>query len=74
MQAAKRFFIKALKSPHNQNPRVVTADKSPSYPKPINELKNNIDLNINTKFSQIKYLNNIVEQDHRFIKKSLNRG
>ncbi|WP_376773987.1 DDE-type integrase/transposase/recombinase [Paenibacillus phytorum] len=30
--AAKRFFTKALTSPHNQIPRVITLDKNPAYP------------------------------------------
>ena len=60
-KAAKRFFIKVLRSTHNKKPRVVTTDKNAAYPKAIKELKNNVDLNINTEFRQIKYLNNIVE-------------
>jgi transposase, IS6 family len=31
--AAKRFFRKALAQPHTVNPRTVTADKNPAYPK-----------------------------------------
>jgi IS6 family transposase len=34
-QAAKRFFKKALSSPHNQSPRVITVDKNPAYPPAI---------------------------------------
>jgi IS6 family transposase len=32
IQAAKRFFKKAIASPHNQSPRVITVDKNPAYP------------------------------------------
>jgi transposase-like protein len=42
-------------------PRVVTTDKNAAYPTAIKDLKDNVNLNINTKFRQIKYLNNIVE-------------
>ena len=73
-KAARRFFIKALRSPHNQNPRVITVDKNPAYPRALNQLKNKVDLHKNTKIRQIKYLNNIVEQDHRFIKKMIKPG
>jgi len=31
--AAKRFFRKALGQPRTVNPRTVTVDKNPSYPK-----------------------------------------
>jgi len=64
-KAAKRFLKKALDSKHNQIPRVITVDKNPAYPPAINELKNNRILSQNVNLRQIKYLNNIVEQDHR---------
>jgi IS6 family transposase len=69
MPAAKRFFIKALSSAHNQIPRVITLDKNPAYPPAIQELINEEVLPKETLIRQTKYLNNIVEQDHRFIKK-----
>jgi IS6 family transposase len=39
IHAAKRFLKKALSSPHNQSPRVITVDKNPSYPPAIQQLK-----------------------------------
>ncbi len=69
MPAAKRFFTKALASAHNQLPRVITLDKNPAYPPAIQELINEKALPKETLVRQTKYLNNIVEQDHRFIKK-----
>ncbi|NHN34902.1 DDE-type integrase/transposase/recombinase [Paenibacillus sp. S3N08] len=69
MAAAKRFFTKALSSLHNQNPRVITLDKNPAYPPAIQELKSEKSMPKETTIRQTKYLNNIVEQDHRFIKK-----
>jgi transposase-like protein len=67
--AAKRFFKKALSSNHNQIPRVITVDKNPAYPPAIDELKNEKKLSKNIEIRQVKYLNNIVEQDHRSIKR-----
>jgi IS6 family transposase len=64
-KAAKRFFKKALSSNHNQIPRVITVDKNPAYPSAVNELKNDKILPINVGIRQIKYLNNIIKQDHR---------
>ena len=71
-KAAKRFFKNALSSNHNQIPRVVTVDKNPAYPIAINELKNDKILPKNVGIRQIKYLNNIIEQDHRSIKRIVN--
>ncbi|MBP1966853.1 transposase-like protein [Paenibacillus aceris] len=73
MPAAKRFFTNALSSSHNQLPRVITLDKNPAYPPAIQELINEKALPIETLIRQTKYLNNIVEQDHRFIKKITKR-
>ena len=68
-KAAKRFLKKALGSKHNQIPRATTVDKNPAYPSAVNELKNDRILPQNVNLRQIKYLNNIVEQDHRSIKR-----
>lgn len=70
-QAAKRFFKKALAFSHVSTPRVITVDKNPAYPIAINELKNEKKMPIGIQVRKIKYLNNIVEQDHRFIKKRI---
>lgn len=37
--AAKRFFRKALGQPHTVNPRTITVDKNPAYPRAVAELK-----------------------------------
>ena len=67
--AAKRFFRKALGQPHTVNPRTITVDKNPSYPKAVAEMKNDAELWRRSRLRQVKYLNNIVEQDHRAIKR-----
>jgi transposase, IS6 family len=68
-KAAKRFFKKALRSFHVSMPRVITVDKNPAYPVAIEELKKEKKMPVGIQIRRIKYLNNIVEQDHRFIKK-----
>ena len=73
-RAAERFFRKALKAAHTQSPRVVNVDKNAAYPKATNTLKANDTLPERTELRQNKYLNNIVEQDHRFIKRLVNPG
>ncbi len=72
--AAERFFRKALKSTHNQQPRVINVEKNAAYPPAIYELKALRTLSKITELRPVKYLNNIVEQDHRFIKRLVNPG
>jgi len=69
LKAVKRFFKKALSPNHNQIPREITVDKNPAYSLAIDELKNDKILPKNIGIRQIKYLNNIIEQDHRSIKR-----
>jgi IS6 family transposase len=71
-KAAEHFFQKALALDHVQKPRVITVDKNPSYPAAIEILKKNKELPQKILMRQVKYLNNIIEQDHRFIKKRTN--
>ncbi|MFC3882007.1 IS6 family transposase [Bacillus songklensis] len=68
-QAAKRFLKKALAFSYVSKPRVITVDKNPAYPVAIQELKEEMSMPEDIQVRQIQYLNNIVEQDHRFIKK-----
>ena len=62
-------FKKALSFNHNKIPKVITVDKNPAYILAVNELKNVKVLPKNVNLRQIKYLNNIIEQDHRSIKR-----
>ena len=68
-RAAKRFFCKALKATHSQLPRVIDIDKNAAYPIAVEELKTKEIIAQACELRQNKYLNNIVEQDHLFIKK-----
>ena len=67
--AAKRFFRKALSSPGNPVPRVINVDKNPAYPAAVERLKAEGALPRRVRLRQCKDLNNIVEQDHRTVKK-----
>jgi transposase, IS6 family len=73
-QAAKRFFSKTLAAPHTVPPRVITVDKNAAYPKAFKELKEEGAIPKACELRQVKYLNNIVEQDHRFIKRRVKPG
>src|SRR6266851_7992606 len=67
--AAKGFFQKALRSLVHPRPRVINVDGNPSYPKVIAELKKTGELGRRCRCRPVRYLNNIVEQDHRAIKR-----
>jgi len=67
--AAARFFRKVLKAQHTQAPRVITVDKNAAYPVAIKTLKAEESLVAETELRQSKYLNNVIEQDHRNIKR-----
>jgi transposase-like protein len=70
-KAAKCFLKKALASCHATKPRSITADGDKAYPVAIRELKKEKCIPHSTPLRVKKYLNNIIEQDHRFIKKRI---
>ena len=72
--AAKRFFSNTLTAPHTTTPRVITVDKNAAYPKAFKELQAEEAIPEACELRQVKYLNNIVEQDHRFIKRLVKPG
>ena len=55
-------------------PRVINVDKNAAYPKAIAELKATGVLPQHVELRQVKYLNNLIEQDHRFIKRLTKPG
>src|ERR687884_804058 len=73
-EAAKRFFRKALAQPHTRNPRTLTVDKNPAYPAAVAAMKRAGELWRFSRLRQVKYLNNIVEQNHRRIKRLVRPG
>jgi transposase, IS6 family len=69
--AAKRFLQKALRTPNRLRPRVINVDGNPSYPRVVKELKQAGELSRRCRCRPVRYLNNIVEQDHRAIKRRM---
>jgi transposase-like protein len=67
--AAKRFFIKAMKK--HGTPRVITLDAYAASHRAITELKSVGTIARHVGIRSSKYLNNIVEQDHRRIKQRI---
>jgi transposase-like protein len=72
--AAKRFFRKAVGQVHTVNPRTITVDKNPAYPRAVTDMKKAGEIWRFSRLRQIKFLNNIVEQDHRCIKRLVRPG
>lgn len=66
---AKRFFRKVFAGQENPIARVVNVDKNPVYPAAVDALKAEGTLPRRVRLRQCKYLNNILEQDHRAVKK-----
>ena len=63
--ATRRFFEKPMR--HNAMPYKVTMDKSGANQATLEQLNKEREVPITIR--QVKYLNNIVEQDHRAIKR-----
>ena len=71
LTAAKDFLQLALWRTREVQPRVINVDGHPAYARAIAELKSNGELGRRCRCRPCPYLNNIVEQDHRFIKKRI---
>jgi transposase-like protein len=54
-----------LKASHVTQPRVINVDKNADYPVAIERLKSDQTLAAQTELRQVKYSNNLIEQDHR---------
>jgi transposase, IS6 family len=67
--AAERFLTKALDGENHPAPRVINTDKHAAYPPAIVELKADGVLEEKCRHRRVQYLNNVLEQDHRAIKR-----
>ena len=65
----KLFFVRLFKN--NELPEKITVDKSGSNKCALDYFNKEQAIENKYEIRQIKYLNNIVEQDHRFIKKRI---
>jgi IS6 family transposase len=69
IHAAKRFFKKMMRADHRRLPFTISVDKNAAYPETFTTSPIEKVLPKECKLRRVKYLNNIIEQDHRFIKK-----
>ena len=68
--AAKAFFRKAVKS-QQRAPQTITLDGYAASHRAVRELKADGSLPADTKLRSSKYLNNLIEQDHRGVKQRI---
>lgn len=69
VSAAKRFFKKMMRTDHRRLPFTISVDKNAAYPEAFAVSQKEKVLPHYCKLRRVKYLNNIIEQDHRFIKR-----
>ena len=68
--AAKAFFRKAIKGQHDA-PQTITLDGYAASHRAVRDLKADGLLPAETKLRSSKYLNNLIEQDHRGVKQRI---
>jgi IS6 family transposase len=67
--AVKRFFKKMMKADHRRLPFSISVDKHASYPDAFTASQGDKVIPKGCHLRRTKYLTNIVEQDHRFIRR-----
>ena len=67
--AARRLFRKALTDPSHPQPRVMNTDQARLYGAAIPAVKTEGTLRRHCRHRPVRYVNNILEQDHRAIKR-----
>ena len=70
--AAKRFLAKALDGANHPAPRVINTDGHAAYPPAVAQLKAEGALAEDCRHRPMPHLNNVLEQDHRAIKRRIN--
>jgi IS6 family transposase len=69
VSAAKRFFKKLMRADHRRLPFTIGTDKRASYPEAfVTSVKEKV-LPADCKLRRVKYLNYVIEQDHRAIRR-----
>jgi len=68
---AAKLFLRLALSTGGPRPRVINVDGHPAYASAIAELKQSGELGRRCRCRTAPYLNNVIEQDHRFIKKRI---
>jgi transposase-like protein len=69
VSAAKRFFKKVMRADHRRLPFTISTDKHASYPEAFATSVKEKVIPFDCKLRRVKYLNNVIEQDHRAIRR-----
>jgi len=71
VSAAKRFLKKMMRADHRRLPFSIRVDKNAAYPEAFSASQEERIIPQDCQLRRVKYLNNVIEQDHRFIKKKV---
>jgi IS6 family transposase len=71
LHRSKTFLRLALRRADQIRPRVINVDGHPAYRRAIKELKRTGELGRQCRCRPSRYMNNLIEQDHRFVKKRI---
>lgn len=71
VSAAKRFFKRPMRAEHRRLPFSISADKNAAHPEAFSASQAERVVPQDCKLRRVRYLNNVIEQDHRFIKKKV---
>ena len=69
ISAAKRFFRKMMRADHRATPLSISVDTHASYPDAFAASQAEKVLPLDCKLRRAKYLNNVIEQDHRAVRR-----
>ena len=67
LTAAKRFFKKMMRADHLRLPFSISVDKNAAYHEAFSDSQAERVVPKDCKLRRVKYLNNVIEQDHRFV-------
>jgi transposase, IS6 family len=73
VSAAKRFFKKMMRADHRRLPFSISVHKNAAYPEAFSAPQDERNVPKDCQLRRVKYLNNVIEQDHRFVKKKVRR-
>jgi transposase, IS6 family len=71
VSAAKRFLKKLMRAEHRRLPFSISVEKNAAYPEAFSASQEERIVPKDCKLRRVKYLNNVIEQDHRFVKKKV---
>jgi transposase, IS6 family len=69
VSAAKRFFKRMMRAEHRRLPFLISVDKNAAYPEAFSTSQDERIVPKDCQLRRVKHLNNVIEQEHRFIKK-----